>query len=67
MLIPYVLSTLSIQSPQSGSGLPVPIEDIDQVRRDMRGSGYGLVKDALSKEQVEILGGPTAPTNELGL
>ena len=38
-----------------GVELPKPTEDIDQVRADMRKFGYGLVKNALSAEQVETL------------
>ena len=37
------------------TGLPVPIEDIDQVKEDMRKWGYGLVKNALTPEQVNVL------------
>ena len=35
--------------------LPVPTEDLDQVREDLRVWGYGLVKNALSQKQVEAL------------
>jgi len=38
-----------------GVELPKPTEDIDQVRDDLRKFGYGLVKNALSPEQVETL------------
>lgn len=33
-------------------GLPVPTEDLDQVRADMKKWGYGLVKNALSPEEI---------------
>ena len=33
-------------------GLPVPTEDLDQVRADIKKWGYGLVKNALSPEEV---------------
>ena len=36
-------------------GLPVPTEDLDQVREDMKNWGYGLVKNALTPEQVHTL------------
>ncbi|KAL3295185.1 Phytanoyl-dioxygenase [Colletotrichum asianum] len=35
--------------------LPKPTEDIDQVKRDLRRWGYGLLKNALTPEQVAIL------------
>ncbi|KKY26998.1 putative phytanoyldioxygenase [Phaeomoniella chlamydospora] len=35
--------------------LPEPTEDMEQVREDMKKWGYGLVKNALSPEQVEVL------------
>ena len=35
--------------------LPVPTEDLDQVREDMRVFGYGLVKNALKPQEVETL------------
>ncbi|GJC92681.1 phytanoyl-dioxygenase [Colletotrichum higginsianum] len=35
--------------------LPKPTEDIDQVKRDLRKWGYGLLKNALTTEQVAIL------------
>lgn len=33
-------------------GLPVPTEDLDQVRADIKKWGYGLVKNALTHEEV---------------
>ncbi|KIY02185.1 uncharacterized protein Z520_02323 [Fonsecaea multimorphosa CBS 102226] len=42
-------------SPKPGSRLPTPTEDIDQVRRDLKEFGYGLVKNALTRDQVEVL------------
>lgn len=38
-----------------GSRLPQPTEDLDQVKSDIREFGYGLVKNALSPEQVATL------------
>ncbi|KAI1404169.1 PhyH-domain-containing protein [Hypoxylon fuscum] len=35
--------------------LPVPTEDIDQVKRDIREFGYGFVKNALTPTQVAVL------------
>lgn len=40
---------------QPGVRLPKPTEDLDQVRQDIREFGYGLVKNALSPEEVAIL------------
>ena len=42
-------------SPKPGARLPVPTEDIDQVRADMKEFGYGLVANALTKDQVGML------------
>ncbi|OAG41988.1 hypothetical protein AYO21_03723 [Fonsecaea monophora] len=42
-------------SPSPGARLPTPTEDIDQVRRDLKEFGYGLVKNALTQEQVQLL------------
>ncbi|OQV06343.1 hypothetical protein CLAIMM_10921 [Cladophialophora immunda] len=42
-------------SPKPGARLPTPTEDIDQVRRDLKEFGYGLVKNALTRDQVELL------------
>lgn len=42
-------------SPKAGARLPQPTEDLDQVRRDIKEFGYGLVKNALSPDQIEIL------------
>ncbi|EXJ68372.1 uncharacterized protein A1O5_08164 [Cladophialophora psammophila CBS 110553] len=41
--------------PKPGARLPMPTEDIDQVRRDLKEFGYGLVKNALTADQVQIL------------
>jgi ectoine hydroxylase-related dioxygenase (phytanoyl-CoA dioxygenase family) len=35
--------------------LPKPTEDIEQVKRDVQKFGYGLVKNALTPKQVEVL------------
>lgn len=35
--------------------LPKPTEDIEQVKRDLRKWGYGLMRNALTPEQVAIL------------
>lgn len=35
--------------------LPKPTEDIEQVKRDVKEFGYGLVKNALTPEQVAIM------------
>jgi hypothetical protein len=43
------------QTPKPGARLPKPTQDLDQVRRDLKEFGYGLVKDALTKDQVEVL------------
>lgn len=37
------------------SSLPQPTEDLDRVRSDLREFGYGLVKNALDPNQLEIL------------
>lgn len=42
------------QMPQN-SRLPIPTEDLDQVLADISEFGYGLVKNALSPEQVKTL------------
>ncbi|OAP56164.1 hypothetical protein AYL99_09343 [Fonsecaea erecta] len=42
-------------SPKPGARLPTPTEDIDQVRRDLKEFGYGLVKNALTRDQVDVL------------
>lgn len=39
----------------SFSRLPQPTEDIDQVKRDVKEFGYGLVKNALTPEQTAII------------
>ncbi|KXH69490.1 hypothetical protein CSAL01_07174 [Colletotrichum salicis] len=41
--------------PGAFARLPEPSEDIDQVKRDIKEFGYGLVKNALNPEQVSIL------------
>jgi len=40
---------------QPGMRLPQPTEDLEQVKRDIREFGYGLVKNALTPEEVAIL------------
>ena len=42
-------------APKSDSKLPSPTEDMEQVRRDLKEFGYGLVKNALTPEQVKIM------------
>ncbi|KAL2433466.1 hypothetical protein ABEF95_001706 [Exophiala dermatitidis] len=39
----------------TGCKLPSPTEDLDQVMADIRQFGYGLVKNALSLEQIQTL------------
>ncbi|KAI8169549.1 Dioxygenase [Colletotrichum sp. SAR 10_70] len=41
--------------PGAFARLPEPTEDIEQVKRDVKEFGYGLVKNALTPEQVAIL------------
>ncbi|UQC81109.1 uncharacterized protein CLUP02_06595, partial [Colletotrichum lupini] len=42
-------------APTTKDELPKPTEDIEQVKRDLRKWGYGLMKNALTPEQVAIL------------
>lgn len=42
-------------TPETFPRLPQPTEDIDQVKRDVLEFGYGLVRNALTPEQVAIL------------
>lgn len=37
------------------SRLPKPTEDIEQVKQDIKEFGYGLIKNALTPEQVAIM------------
>ncbi|KAH9887110.1 hypothetical protein F4778DRAFT_773809 [Xylariomycetidae sp. FL2044] len=55
--------------------LPVPTEDIEQVKRDIEEFGYGFVKNALTPDQVKFLkkaagvakldGGPNTPNQRV--
>ncbi|KAI1080226.1 hypothetical protein F5B20DRAFT_589645 [Whalleya microplaca] len=53
LLTPIVPEEPTPYSP--GMELPQPTEDIEQVKRDLKKFGYGLVKNALTRSQVAIL------------
>jgi len=55
LLAPNPPSPVKNYTPEAFPRLPQATEDLDQVKRDIEEFGYGMVKNALSPEEVAIL------------
>ncbi|KAI1339870.1 hypothetical protein F5Y15DRAFT_415788 [Xylariaceae sp. FL0016] len=55
LLTPNPPTPVTKYTPEAFPRLPEPTEDIEQVKRDIKEFGFGLVKNALTLEQVAII------------